>query len=227
MLDRQPENPISNNLIGWIHWQKLFLGISKDAKKDLQLARQHGVLGAKFGGQGHSHILLSAIDLLSGRHKDAVANVERAIELTPGEADILMIGGSTLINSGEWARGIDLMRRGIRLEPDHPSWVIEALATGLAQIGQLTEARDLARVGLASSSTNVQLKPRSRRMLTALSVWLDDLPGAKTYMKQLLELQPNLTYQIATGWFPSNQDREFVKKFADPLDEAGLPNPAK
>ena len=50
------------------------------------------------------------------------AEAERALALNPNSADTLALIGQFLAFSGNWERGVALVKKAMKLNPDHPGW---------------------------------------------------------------------------------------------------------
>src|SRR6185369_9237905 len=62
-----------------------------------------------------------------GDLEKAAASFERAEELSPNDADVLLIYAWLLPNFGDPPRAVELAERALRLNPHYPDWYIQAL----------------------------------------------------------------------------------------------------
>jgi Tfp pilus assembly protein PilF len=121
--------------MGWIHWQKVVINISKNRKKDMHLARKFAEKSLSLIPSVNPYLILASLDAYERKHDSAIANVDRALELAPAGGDAHNIGGSTKVVSGQPAEGIRLMKLGMCYEPDYPEYVSRHLAYALIRDG--------------------------------------------------------------------------------------------
>ncbi|HVF64135.1 MAG TPA: XrtA/PEP-CTERM system TPR-repeat protein PrsT [Casimicrobiaceae bacterium] len=102
--------------------------------------------------QPDNALWLNNLAYASGRNKDpkAIEYAERATKLAPGSAAILDTLAVLLVDAGETARGIDLLRKAAAMDPNAPAIRLN-LARSLVRAGQKDAAKkeldDLARLG--------------------------------------------------------------------------------
>ena len=135
LYKRKPNSAIANFLMGWIHWQKVAINISKNQKKDMHLARKFAEKSLSLIPSVNPYLILASLDAYERKHDSAIANVDRALELAPAGGDAHNIGGSTKVVSGQPAEGIRLMKLGMCYEPDYPEYVSRHLAYALIRDG--------------------------------------------------------------------------------------------
>jgi adenylate cyclase len=228
-LRREPVGPGSNIAMGWIHWQKVVLGISKNAGKDLAKARafaEKAKVAAKKQGldTAAGASLLAFLDLWSRKHDSAIKHAERALASMPAAGDTNSLAGSIMVYSGEPARGVRLLKRGMRYEPDYPHWAAIDLAYGLRQLGRYEESKAISQ-GLLVSRPNIQNAVRlSLANLAIIAVWEGETETAKESVKKILLAKPNENLATAKRRSYFVKDRAFVKRSFEALRQAGLPD---
>ena len=225
MYERNPELPAVMSLQGWIHWHRVLVGLSDDPPADLAKAQEWAQKAINGGFGGQPHMLHAAVDLLLGRHEEALRYAEKGFAADPGDADIVMMAGWVYARAGKLKDGIELKRRAMRLEPDYPEWLISALGISLLQDGQWDDAGEIAEAILASDARDRRAKPRALSILTAISYWEGNEALAHQHMEALLDLSPNLTRERMHSLFStaSFSDQDYVNRFLDTLVAAGLP----
>lgn len=122
-----------------------------------------------------AHMALGMVSLYAGRRAVAMQSLHRAIELNPNEADAHCLMQEVYTFNGEPQRAVDSVRLAMRLNPHFPEWYLwhlgfalycvrdyegtvrelsrlkdiaeplRILAAAHAQLGQMDEARDVAR----------------------------------------------------------------------------------
>lgn len=75
-------------LVGWIHWQKVVLGVSADPLEDLKAARRLGKIAAeRHPDHGWIYTLLGTVALQLGEYDAAVEYADLGLQLAPGAAE--------------------------------------------------------------------------------------------------------------------------------------------
>lgn len=223
LLERQPDSLLANMFMGWLHFQKVTIGLSKDPVTDLTAAKAYAEKALSISEDGSALVLHASVDVLSGDYAAAIANADRAVALDPSDGDVLAIAGWAKAYSGQPREGVELLQRGMRLQPFHAAWMPSALAFSHLMLGQHDEARKLLRT-LADSPTPDQLARRNAiRSLAVLSVFEGDLAAARKHIEALRQIWPdaNLAEEFTSRHYLS--DRAFVARYLDALRQAGLP----
>ena len=225
--DRNPELPAVINLQGWLRWHKVITGMSSDPRADLIEAQKWAQKALDAGGFGHPHALYATASHALGEEQKAIEYAEMAIAADPGEADVLFVAGWILSHRGKPSRGIELLRSGMRLEPDFPDWVATSLLSALVQSGQWHEARLVADAILASQSEAVLAVPLTLFELAAIETWKGNSNEARQLMTRALERMPHANRQSVAQdprfGLIYKSDQEYVSKWLDALVSAGLP----
>lgn len=222
VFDRDPSSPSAAMLVGYIYWQRVVIGISEDPSADYAEAMRYAQMAIDNGGDGNAYTLLALLDKDMGNYDKSIAGVRAAVAMTPSGADVLMIGGSTMVLAGETDEGINLMLRGMRLEPDFPEWAPGVLALAYLEKGDHAKAREYANAVLASGGLDIRARRFALGTLAAINVWEGDMEKARTHVTSLLELYPNLTRAAAQQTI-RRRDTGFTDRFYDALVAAGLP----
>jgi TolB-like protein len=88
---------------------------------------------------------LLLVHAFRGEVEQALAAGERAVALSPNNAEILAEFGTRLALMGQWERGISLLNEAIARNPAHPGWYHTAPTLDLYRQGQYAEALQEAR----------------------------------------------------------------------------------
>ena len=156
--------------------------------------------------------------LLQKKHDCAVRAFEKAHELNPNDATLLVEYGWALALSGRPEEGIPLMHDAIRLNPFTPEFYWQDLAEGYFVAGQDEEA-------LSAIEKIAQPWPviyRVRAAIYALAGRFEDAHAAAT---KYLELEPQMTLDRAAETMPFSRQEDY-DRFHDALRKAGLPEKA-
>ncbi len=92
-LVREPENSAANMWMGYLHRQKVQLGLSKDPKGDFAKARQFAEKALSSDEENAvAYLLLATLDLFAGDYETATAHADRALELSPSNGTTAGLG---------------------------------------------------------------------------------------------------------------------------------------
>lgn len=222
IYDRNPELAGATMLMGYAVWQRVVVGISDDPAADYARAMQFADTSIEQGGDGNSYTLKAMLLTDMGQFEESAEMIRKSVAMTPNGADVLMVGGSTIVRAGYISEGIDLMERGIRLEPDFPEWVAGRLAQANLQLGDEDRAREYARGIVASNGVDMMTLVRAHSILAILARRAGDMATAKRHVADMLGVLPGLTRAGAEPLY-INSDRDYVAGYFDALVAAGLP----
>jgi TolB-like protein/cytochrome c-type biogenesis protein CcmH/NrfG/DNA-binding winged helix-turn-helix (wHTH) protein len=91
-------------------------------------------------GDGRCHFLLGVIQRYRGDVDSAERHYQRALELNPNDANVVVTSGRMLAYRGHLEEGIDRVREGMRLNPYHPEWYWTNLGSVLYEAGKYADA---------------------------------------------------------------------------------------
>lgn len=172
--------------------------------------------------------MLSNVEADSGNFEDAIAAANRAIELSPGSADVNAIAGRALYLSGEAQRGMEHMLIGMRLEPDFPEWLPGELYPALIEAGRFDKAISLARSVLMSDDIrDAYAQPKARIFITAAYTLKGDMINARKAVATMQRIMPDVTVELLMLWLPSMSDRPLRQVLYDAFVAAGVPRAAE
>jgi len=224
LLRRKPNTFIANHRMGWIHWQKMSMGISKDRKKDFALARQYAEKSIAIKQNPNAYVLLASLDTFKRKHNSAIKNIDRALELAPANPPANITGGWIKTASGQPTEGVELFKLGMRYDPYYPTYAAYSLVFGLMHLGKHDEAKKIAEGLLASKDVaDVRTHPAALRLLTAIAVFQDDLDMARGYANSLMELKPEFSISKFKRRVAYYKNKTFTTRYLDALRKAGLP----
>jgi adenylate cyclase len=145
------------------------------------------------------------------------SSLEKAHELNPNDATILVEYGWALALSGRPEEGIPLMHHAIRLNPFTPEWYWHNLAKGYFVAGQYEEA-------LSAIEKITQPYSITYRRL-AIYAQVGRLEDARVALAQYLKLEPQMTLDRVVEAMPFSRQDDY-ERFREALRKAGLPEKA-
>lgn len=226
---RNPELPFAMALQGWLHWHKVLVRVSTDPLADLTAAKDWAQKAIDAGLGGNPHVLYAASAHYLGESEKALEYAEQGILSAPGEADVIQIAGFVFAEDGRLQEGINLMQRGMRLEPDYPDWLAGTMVVSFVKAGRWQDAKDLAKDMIKKDVKDVNAMFSALISLVVLSVWQNEPAATQTYLASLLAMRPGLTVdQVVntTRYFTfANfiEDPDYHNRYLAALRAAGLP----
>ncbi|SDE34565.1 hypothetical protein [Ruegeria marina] len=209
--------------MGWLYWQKVTIGLSGDPAADWRKAMDFSARAIELEEYGDFYALAAILAQGSGQHDAAIALADKAIALLPGSADANALGGLVKATAGQVREGLELMERGMRLEPDYPEWLPAAVTYARLELGLYDEARKLAREVLASDMKDVRAKPQAQSVLTVAAAFEGDMVAARKEAGKLLEIFPQASAAHGRAFRSTHRDQAFLERYLDALVQAGIP----
>jgi adenylate cyclase len=140
-LDLDPDFTMGMLYLGWTHFNQANAGWSRDPKESYEKAQALGRRAADIDPSlGDAYKLLSGVLLVLDKHSEAVAAAEKALALSPSQADILAWSGFVLALNGRGEEGVPLVQRAFRRNPFAPDWYFDVLGESLVLSHRVEEA---------------------------------------------------------------------------------------
>jgi TolB-like protein len=166
-----------------------------------------------------AHFALGSVYLFARRFDDSLAEFEAALRCNPNFSLAQGYHGLTLAYCGRWEESARAAQRALRLSPHDP---LAAIYCGIAAYAQYVgrnyeEAMRLAREGIRQRNDFVG----AHRVLTAAAAMAGQDDVAKTALKELRRVQPNVSLDWIAKEMPIKQDRERAH-YLEGFHRAGL-----
>jgi adenylate cyclase len=87
-----------------------------------------------------AHRILGGVYLWKKQYDQAIAEAERATVLNPNDADGYVTLGNILCNVGRPEKGIELIEKAMRLNPQYPPFYLHSLGLAYREAGRYEEA---------------------------------------------------------------------------------------
>ncbi len=216
-IEVDPNYSLGHTWLTWTHIVDATWGWTDAVATTLELATRHAQKAVELdNNEAQAHWALGSALLRSGNQpKVALAEYERALALSPNNADLLAVYGWDLPLLGRAEEGVELIKKAMRLNPKYPDWYGQSLIFALYSAKHYEEA-------IAVSKTiNV------RHIKTILDIagsyaHADQLEEAKKFAARVLEKNPDFTLswwrEIRLYINPADSEHYF-----DGLRKAGLP----
>jgi adenylate cyclase len=157
---------------------------------------------------------LAKVRSLRGEHDQALQEFDRALELNPNAADVIMERAELLVYTGRVDEALSDLRVAMRLNPHHPNWYHWSLGWVLYEAGQYEEAL------VALKKLNPFLNP-ARRSLAAVYVRLGRIEEAKAEAEEFLKKEPD--YSLENEKTAPYKDPSQLERWTEDLRKAGFP----
>ncbi len=200
----------------WTHLQDYWNGWSESPEDSLirgiELAR--AAIDSDPNDTWSRWSMASAL-LLQQQHDASIEEYQRALKLSPNDADVLVEYGWALAYAGWPEDGISLMKSAIRLNPHPPGWHFWDLAWTyfVAHRYQLA----LEALDRQEPKTNF-----THLLLAACYAQVDRLEEAASTMKHFRQLEPGYSIALAAATEPFKHPQD-LEHWLDALRKAGLP----
>jgi adenylate cyclase len=90
-----------------------------------------------------THEVLAEVYLWKGEHQEAISEFQKAVSISPNDANFIAGLGAALTWSGEYEEGLSLVKKAIRLNPLHPAYYPWYLGHAYYLLGRHEEAVEM------------------------------------------------------------------------------------
>ena len=224
-LALEPSNTRLGLYLGWNHFQKVTLGITKNPKEDMMTAYKYAVESMQKDENWAKPILLvGLIELFSGKHEKACARIPKMIELsTSNSSDISM---TTLLqhSCGDLEGTITGYERVFAINPHHSSWAKYMYAYALAENKDYEKAKEFCTEQLNKKHNWTGVE----RTLYIVLAYIHKKQGEEKLAKEMFEMQrkkdgKGMSAQQIHKGFISKKDKTFLNDIIETLEPFGLP----
>ena len=164
-----------------------------------------------------ARLALGANYLWGRQHRQAIAELERAIALEPNFAAGHVVLGLIHHYAGNSEKAIELINRGMRLDPHYPDVRLHWLAQAYFQLGRYDEAIDLLKRRLIRKpDTDV-----SRVLLAASYGHLGRMKEAKDEWEKAFRINPDFSLEHRRQVLPYKDPADF-ERIVEGLRKASL-----
>ena len=225
-LALEPSNTRLGLYLGWNHFQKVTLGITKNPKEDMMTAYNYAVESMQKDENWAKPILLvGLIELFSGKHEKACGRIPKMIELsTSNSSDISM---TTLLqhSCGDLEATITGYERVFAINPHHPSWVKYMYVYALAENKDYEKAKEFCTEQLNKKHNWTGVE----RTLYIVLAYIHKKQGSEKLAKEMFEMQrkkdgKGMSAQQIHKGFISKKDKTFLNDIIETLKPFGLPD---
>ena len=149
-------NPYVSMVKGWLYFQNILMGTSKDSKLDMKLARDIAEASKKSLSNGMPYILAGWLDLLSKDFVNTEKNARKALEVDPFNSKIIPVAGSLLRRLGQYNDALPVFTKTLELSSNPAHWVWVEYAITLTALKQYERANEIIEKALKTKEAGTQ-----------------------------------------------------------------------
>ena len=136
-----PKYPIAYVALARTHLRDVWFGWTSSTEESLSQAMEFCEKAFALDPSDPGiHALFSLIYLLQNHHKEAIAEGERAVEITPNSVEGYGSLGMSLYYAGRFEDAIGVYEKALRLDPVPPPWFLHNLGNAYLMIGRYEKA---------------------------------------------------------------------------------------
>jgi len=214
-LELDPDLSQAYISVAWTHYMDWrFWGSESEAIDKVEVwTNKAAALGEN---KAEIQFLLSRIALGRGRYDAAFAHMERALELSPNDTDLIYNYGTLLVYAGRSEESIPWFKKAMRLNPFHPDEWVSFLAAGYYYTHRYREVVD-------TMAPKGRLLISDHALLSASYAQLGHIDEARAHVNEILKIDPEFTLskfrRYSQKVYKNENDIEHI---IDGLRKAGL-----
>jgi len=222
-LDVDPNYAMAWVTLGWAHHHGVDVGLGHALEESRKIALGTVLDCGKKALEldpscADAYCLLSFCHLSKDEYDEAIAMSQKAVALAPSHAEILALSANVQNKSGRPERGLELIKKAMRLCPIYPGWYFELLGTAYRLTGDTSSAITAFETAIKNGSDMLS-------MHVNLAVTLGELgrrEEAQTPVAEIQRLDPDFSIKRYMEGL-SYRDPAELARFEKGLREAGLP----
>ncbi|MDP6704790.1 MAG: adenylate/guanylate cyclase domain-containing protein [Alphaproteobacteria bacterium] len=191
-IDRDPGYAQAQGLLGFSYIWNAWMGWGEDPTRlipEAELAARHAI--AHDDQDPWAHLVMGAVHGYSRRHKDAVDELRKALELNPNFSIAYAWLGIIMGYAGKVEQANEALDQAYRISPRDPfnAWLPVLRSIGIFTAERDAEARDLARETIKTRPELVG----AWRILAITAAHLGELDEARRALAEVKRLQPTIS----------------------------------
>jgi tetratricopeptide (TPR) repeat protein len=220
VAELRPSVPVGATWVAMSHWFDIQRGWSRAPEESRALARQWAEAAASMpDADGQAHSALSYLYLIERRFEEALVAGRQAVANRPSCAYANCFYGNVLHYCGEQEGAIHHLKLAMRVQPLHPPFYLQMLASAYRAEGEFQAAVLTAKQGLELNPDDLA----SRIVLTSAYVGLGRQDLAEATAAEIKRMGPSFSVAQFANAQPY-RDSALLDRFASDLRSAGLPD---
>ncbi|HPG88732.1 MAG TPA: tetratricopeptide repeat protein, partial [Hyphomicrobium sp.] len=128
-LERDPQLARAHVGLVAVYYYFIDLGLTQSVEDSLAKMMASGLKAVELDpDDGQTHMALGEAYAYHGKAEQALAEFDRAVQLAPSDADLILIVAWSIPLFGEPARAAELAERALKLNPHYPDWYNQGLS---------------------------------------------------------------------------------------------------
>ena len=223
-IELDPTYAMAHVGLGWFHHHSADISVANMSKADrkpaLVRAMECADKALKLDSNcADAYPLAGFCHLANGDHDAASAVSEKAVELAPGNAEILGLAAMIQLKSGRPAQALELIKKAMRRCPVYPAWFCLPLATAYRLLGRSDVAVNIYETAI---ERNAEFLPLHVGLASTLGE-LGRQQDARKSVSEILRLDPLFSIEKYTGDL-SYSDPAITERIGDGLRKVSLPS---
>jgi adenylate cyclase len=213
-----PEHPLPYVILAFTHINDLFYGSSMHPLISLaqatKLAKKALALDEAYSPGYHA---LSSVSLVRGEHEKAITLAEKGIELNPNNPSLYWVLGVTYTMSDRPGKGIEFLKKAIRLNPIPQSFYLKALGDAYAILRRYEEAIAMYKKALHRAPDDIM----AHVSLASAYIASGQEKNARAEAQEVLRIDSEFSVERFAKRVPFKNQAE-TEQLIDALRKAGL-----
>jgi len=217
IISMEPKWELPYCLLGWTHWQDVWLRWSDSPEESVRKAFQFAQKAISLNDSPIAHALLGFLYTLTRQHEKAIEESERSIALDPNSADAHAWYGFNLVYFGDYVKAISLFEKALRLNPFPPGWYFLFLGVAYRFSRRYDEAISACKKAVYKEPSNVFAHIGLASTYAAAGREKD----ARAEGEEVLRIEPNFSLEHFVSMLPHKNQTAMELSVHDLL-KAGL-----
>ncbi len=206
-------------LKGWLHFQNIWMGMSKDVKREMRLAKDIAKKSKKSLTNGMPYILAGWLDFLSKDFVNTEKNAKKALELDPFNSKIIPVAGSLLRRLGYYDDALPVFTKTLELSSNPAHWVWFEYAITLTALKKYEKANKIIEKALTTKEAGTQNTILILNQ-AAIAVYENKIEIAKEKCKEAKSRTPNFNLEKNLKMMSDTVDKDFYDNFLSAVKSA-------
>lgn len=152
--------------------------------------RQYEAIGRLDPRDGDSLLVLGRLYGQAGRSREAIATLEKHLEVAPSSEEALSMLAELYLGRNELQKAVEFQEKAVRINPGSPV-LLRGLGRVYEQSGDFKKAAETYRKGMNVEAANVTLVTLLRRDLARALILDGQIDPAEREFRKILEVDPD------------------------------------
>ena len=223
-LQLDPDYAFGWVVLGWAHHHRVDVAVGHSTERDRKVALDSAIECANKALEldpycADAYALAGFCHLSNRQYDAAIAMSDRAVELAPGNAELLGTTAMLLLKSGRPVRSLELIKKAMRLSPVYPVWFCSVLGNAYRWMGRSEAAIAAFRAEINRGAEFLALHVGFASILGEMG----RIEEAEESASEILRIDPSFSIENYISGL-AYSDPEVTERFRAGLQKSGLPN---